>query len=554
MRRIIILFVLLLSTIAIRPLFTDGFFPMHDDTQVVRVYEMGKALKDGYFPVRFVKDLGYGYGYPLFNFYAPFSYYVGGVFYLSGFNALFATKLIIILGVYLAGVCMYLAAKEIWGEIGGIVSALFYVYAPFHAVDIYVRGDVAEFFAYAFIPLLLYGLWNYYKTQKYRYVVLTAIGYSVIILSHNLTAFMITPFLGISLLVLTFYFVKKRKIKSAAHIISIPIIALLLSAWYFVPALLEMNYTNILSQVGGGADYKDHFVCLSQLWNSLWGYGGSTKDCVDGLSFKIGKLHLVLFGLSILGVSRFRKNKEILVLLGVIFLFLILSIFLTLRESQFIWDRVPFMEFLQYPWRFLILISFFVSFLVGSVFSLPYIAVKKYVLNGIFSAFVAVVILIYQSTKMFVPQYIFPATESFYINDYHIKWVASKISDEYLPPDFKKPSNYNEVPRSILPSDDFKNVEVEVDTTHVFKARATSEKSVAVPIDLVYFPFWKVEVNGETQKYKSKDGKILISVPKGTINITAEIGETPLERWSNMLSVTGVVVLLIGIITSRRKA
>lgn len=553
MRKVIILFVLLLSTLSVRPLFTEGFFHVHDDTQVVRVYEMGKALRDGYFPVRWVKDLGYGYGYPLFNFYAPLSYYTGGLFYFFGFNALFATKLTIILGIYLSGVCMYFAAKEIWGEIGGIVSALFYVYAPFHAVDIYVRGDVAEFFAYSLIPLLLYGLWNYYKTQKYRYVVVTIVGYAFIILSHNLTAFMITPFFGISLLILIFYFVKKRKIKSVVDIISIPIIALLLSSWYFVPALLEMNYTNIASQIGGGADYKEHFVCISQLWNSMWGYGGSTKECIDGLSFKIGKLHLILLGLSFLGVWRFRKKNELLVLICIVFLFLITSIFLTLPESRFIWDRIPLMEFLQYPWRFLVLISFFTSFLIGSLFSLPYVSVKKYVLNGIFSAFVVIVILLYQSTKMFVPQYIFPATDAFYTNDYHIKWVASKISDEYLPPDFKKPSNYNEVPKNILSSDGFKNVEIEINKTHAFKARAVTEKSVTMPIQLAYFPFWTVKVNGETQKYKVMNGKILISVPKGDVSIATSIVQTPLERWSNVLSLTGVVVLLLGIISSRRK-
>ncbi|HSW77149.1 MAG TPA: hypothetical protein VLG50_08890, partial [Candidatus Saccharimonadales bacterium] len=112
--------VLMLSYWAVRPLTTAGFFPMHDDTQVARVFEMHKSLADGMFPVRWVSDLGYGYGYPIFNFYAPLAYYVGAVFMFVGANALIATKLMIGLGVVLAGIFMYFLAKEFWGKIGGI--------------------------------------------------------------------------------------------------------------------------------------------------------------------------------------------------------------------------------------------------------------------------------------------------------------------------------------------------------------------------------------------------------------------------------------------------
>src|SRR5437870_2917084 len=93
--------VLTLSIFSIFPLFHSGFFPMHDDTQVARVYEMGKALHDGMFPVRWVQDLGYGYGYPIFNFYSPLPYYIGGFLNLFGLDALLATKMTFIIGILL---------------------------------------------------------------------------------------------------------------------------------------------------------------------------------------------------------------------------------------------------------------------------------------------------------------------------------------------------------------------------------------------------------------------------------------------------------------------
>src|SRR3990167_10206008 len=101
---LMIVLILLLSFWAVSPFFTSGFFPIHDNTQVQRVYEMGKSLSAGMFPVRWVADLGFGYGYPIFNFYAPMSYYFGTFFYLLGFNALLATKIMMVAGILISGV------------------------------------------------------------------------------------------------------------------------------------------------------------------------------------------------------------------------------------------------------------------------------------------------------------------------------------------------------------------------------------------------------------------------------------------------------------------
>ena len=94
-----IVFVLIFSVFTILPFLRSGFFPIHDDTQVARVYEMAKGLSDTMLPVRWSTDLGYGFGYPIFNFYDPLPYYIGGIIEIVGFNALLATKIMMELGV-----------------------------------------------------------------------------------------------------------------------------------------------------------------------------------------------------------------------------------------------------------------------------------------------------------------------------------------------------------------------------------------------------------------------------------------------------------------------
>lgn len=435
-----LLVILILSFWAIRPFFISGFFPMHDDTQIARVFEMGKMLGNGVFPVRWVPDLGYGYGYPIFNFYAPLAYYIGGVLMLLSFDALLATKIMMALGVVLAGVFMYLLAREFWGELGGIVSGLFYVYAPFHTVDIYVRGDVAEFWAYAFIPLAFLGIYK-------RNIMIGSIGFAAIILSHNLTALMITPFLAIAILLNCYIVPKGKKLLILYHSSLILFLGLALSAFYWIPALLEMRNTNVLSQIEGGADFRDHFVCLPQLWDSLWGFGGSTPTCIDGLSFKIGKLHILGSLLTVPLVIFYSKLEKIKKIVGFSLMGLIISVFLTLEISRLVWEAIPVMAFFQYPWRFLLLASFFSSLACGSlVFLLTKFKIKPYV-----TATVLVFFLLFFNIKLFVPQTILSKTVGDYTNEMALKWTVSKISDEYLPPNFKKPKSEKDIAKTPIP-------------------------------------------------------------------------------------------------------
>ena len=490
--------VFVLSLFSILPLFQPGFFPMHDDTQVARVFEMGKALKDGMFPVRWVPDLGYGYGYPIFNFYAPLAYYVGGLFTILGFDALIATKIMMIVGIVLSGVFMYLLAREFWGEMGGVLSGLFYVYAPYHAVDIYVRGDVAEFWGYAFIPLMFWGIYKVFDSPRrspsgrtvwcipsatfevnsvWRWVIIGSLGYAGVILSHNLTAIMATPFLIIVTLLYCYIAYRNKKLSTIYYLLFTILLGLALSAFYWVPALLEMKYTNVLSQIGGGADFRDHFVCLGQLWESNWGFGGSTAGCMlDGMSFVIGKLHIVVPFVVLALVLLFLIKDKNYIVAFLSFAGFALSIFFTLEISRFVWETFPTMAFFQYPWRFLILASFFSSLLSGAIIwfltihlrgvaspgTVRYLASQhleggrrdapdgasrrtpsRWILMGSFGALIF--LLIFFNSKLFQPQTIVPRTASDYTNEYALKWTASKISDEFLPPNFKKPKSEHEI-------------------------------------------------------------------------------------------------------------
>lgn len=522
-----LLLAMILSFWAVSSFFTPGFFSMHDDTQVVRVQQMAQALADGHFPVRWVKDLGYGYGYPLFNFYAPLPYYFGGILGMLGFGALTATKIMMVVGILLSGLFMYLLARQFWGEIGGTVSALFYMYAPYHAVDIYVRGAVGEFWAYGFLPLMALGLYR-------RWVIVGGIGFAGVILSHNLTAMMLTPFLVIATLLNCYITYKKRKLYPIHYTLYPILLGLGLSAFYWLPALLELGFTNVQSQIGGGADFRDHFVCWQQLWQSEWGFGGSAPGCVDGLSLKIGKLHIIASFIVLIGSIFFwKKDRLQSAVVPLAFGFLLLAIFLMLEISKPLWESIAPMGFLQYPWRFLLLASFFSSFLAGGI-----------VLWRLrrFESILLFLLLIF-NIKLFEPQTILPQTVDDYINGNNIKWVTSKLSDEYMPRDFAKPMFTNDTVKRRISIE-----KIKVDKTQelVFETNENEIKTVLVLV--APFPAWQVFIDGTSTSYVSRNNGIEVTIPQGTHTIKLLFVQTAVEKIGNSISFVSTILLLSGIL------
>jgi len=67
--KLVFLLFLVLIIPSFSKLIRPGYFPMHDDLQAIRLLQMDKCIKDGQIPCRWVPDMGYGYGYPQFNYY-----------------------------------------------------------------------------------------------------------------------------------------------------------------------------------------------------------------------------------------------------------------------------------------------------------------------------------------------------------------------------------------------------------------------------------------------------------------------------------------------------
>lgn len=555
-----ILLIFLLSFFTVVPFFHSGFFPMHDDTQVARVFEMSKSLSDGMFPVRWVSDLGYGYGYPIFNFYSPLPYYVGGFFVLLGLDALLATKITFLLGILGSGISMYFLSKSLFGKVAGILSALLYAYFPYHAINIYVRGDLDEVFSYAFLPLFFLGFFKLSdaidKNESFKKtlpsIFLQSIALALIAISHNLTFFMLLLFAF--LLFVVFLVKTKQRFTFVKYFSLVFVLAFLLSAFYTLPAVFEAKYTDVFSQVGKGANYLDHFVCPGQLWDSPWGFGGSAKGCIDGLSFKIGKFNTILLIGSFLIIlfSYFvKKSNEKKFYSIIFFLLFFFSVFMTLEYSKFLWDSIPFAAFLQYPWRFLNFAGLFLSILVGLGFS---VLQKHFPKLSIFILFLIMLRMIIFDAKPFVPQKYILVNDSDYTNSKYLTSSVSKISDEYMPQGFIKPNVINQTGRDVFEIVSGQGtISLITDKTTYKKAVILLSQDGFVRLNIAYFPSWQITADSKNATYAVEKNIYKIFLSKGRHELEVRFVETPLEKTANIFSFSGLIALFIGIISITKR-
>ncbi|OGY18562.1 MAG: hypothetical protein A2900_03120 [Candidatus Chisholmbacteria bacterium RIFCSPLOWO2_01_FULL_50_28] len=558
--------VVLLTIPALLPLFHPGFFTMHDDQQVARLYELDRAFAAGQFPARWVKDLGFGYGYPLFIFYPPLVYYLGEIFHLLfGTTFILSTKFVFGFAFLGAGLAMYFWSKEHFGKIGGIIAAAFYTYVPYHAVDAYVRGSLAELTAFVWLPLILWSTDRLIIKQEKKQWLWLSLWLALLMLTHNL---IFLPFMVLFPFYVLFLLVKSRsKLYALRSTLYAVLLALSLSAFFWLPALIEKKFTLVdsilLSEL---ANYKLHFVYPNQLWNSLWGYGGSTAGPLDGISFKIGKLHVVLaFLVPVLWfvVQRYKRTKMSLHLslysFNLLVLFLI-SAFMTTQFSEVIWKVVRPLQYLQFPWRFLTFTALFASFLAGSVIAAVY-TLKSHLATGMI-AIMLLALLLYPNLKLFKPQTYLQVSDSHYVSDEFLKWKISKTSFEFVPEGVKTRKELSEAEKREITQVDINRDQIPTQPLSVIsgigeietkrnvpgnlKLQTKSNETMKIRLNTFDFPGWEVRIDGQRVNHTSDNELRLITVtiPPGEHRLDAGFKNTQIRTFANLVTLLGILVVL----------
>ncbi len=555
-----IVVVTIFSLIAGRYLLTPGYFNMHDDLQMMRQLEMNKCFTDFQLPCRWVPDMGFGYGFPLFNFYPPLPYLFGQVIKIFGTSYVDTAKITFLFSFLASGIAMYFLAKEFFGRRGGVLSAIFYIWAPYHSVDIFVRGAMNEAWAFIWFPLILLTSYKLIvkKDNKIKWLIGLSLSWAGLLLSHNLMVMIFTPvFAGWCLI----HFLKDKDWGVVIKFIVSGIVALGLSAFFTLPAILEQKLIHVDTLTQGYYEYIAHYATIGQLlFSRFWGYGPSIWGENDGMPFQIGHIHWILsVVIAIIILVNIFKNKKKTFVLNNPLLYILYFIavgwfaaFMIHSKSTFIWQHVSPIKFVQFPWRFLTLVVFSFSFIAGAVT----ILVPKKLVNWTIGTLV-VGLLIF-NWNYFKPQKMGPLTDQQKFTG--AAWDLQRTAGifDYLPQTAKENPKDGKYTLTEVVTGNIK-VSDETEGTNWAKFKITDNaKGGTIRINIFEFPNWKAYVDGKETKIfildSEKWGRIYVNVPEGDHEITLKLFDTPIRTISNITSLITWLGLISYLIWKRKSS
>lgn len=528
---IYIFLIILLSGIFISPLLEFKFYQSHDgEGHAARFAAYFQAFKDGQFPPRWAGNLNFGYGTPVFIFYYPLPGFVASGLHAIGTSYEDSFLALMIISFLLAPLFFYFWMREYLNKDIAFVGGLLYGLAPYHFLNVYVRGDIAETMALVFVPLVFLFIEKFIRSNKIIFLLLGAVSYGLLVLSHNGISLMFSPILFLYAVLRS----KNKKILSFTLLIFI--LGLLLSSFFWLPALYEGKYVN--TQVFIGSMYKKHFPTPLQLLYSNWGFGTDVQK-PEGLSPQIGILHIALIVLALFTLFRNKDKKNIIFWLGVF----LLAVLITLPLSGFIWEKLSILRLYQFPWRFTAL-SGFAAAVIGC-FALETFKNKK--------LYLACLILLIISSIPFIKVKKYESKNDNYYNNYLATTDYGATISIWTAGDPGEPAKTQlELIGGKGKIENF----VKKSNLHTFTINAETNSQILD--NTTYFPGWIATIDGKKVPLEFQDmnhrGLITFYVPKGRHTVSLQFTESPMRLLSDILSLIGLVtVLLLSLLLLSRK-
>lgn len=526
-------------------LIRPGYFWMQDDLQAFRLQQLDKCVKDLQLPCRWIPDMGYQYGYPQFEFYSPSVFYIGELIHLVGFQFIDSIKILFILGAILSAFFMYRLLADWLGGKEAFLGTVFYIYTPFRAVEMYVRGSLNEFWALVCFPLLFWSSMQLIKKKSFKYFLYFSLSLALMLTTHNLMTMIFLPVLSIWILYNLFL---ERSWKIVVNVVSSGLLGVGLAAFFILPAFFEKQSVHIESLISGYFDYRQHFVTFRELFfSNFFGYGSSELGPKDGISLSTGIIQWVVAVAAIFLAMFFWKKKKrmgILTLgLGLLELFIL---FLNHEKSSFIWSILEPLKWLQFPWRFLAVSIFLLSLL--SALTINYLKefkFTKYLIVGL------IFISIVMNLSFFTPFRWFDISDQDkFSGELWEKQLTISIFDylplsSTLPPNRKAPSE-PELLDGAARFDFYKKGS----NYQVGQFFASGAATLRLPI--YDFSGMTARLDGKVISHRNDDcrlepfcfGLVTVNAPAGAHSISVKLENTMLRNLSNILSLASVMTLI----------
>ena len=516
---------------------------MQDDLQAFRIQQMDKCFDDFQIPCRWVPDAGYAYGYPQFNYYPPFVYYLGALIHRLGFQYIDTVKILFVLGYLFSALAMFYLVKRFTKPHIAFVSAIIFSYVPYKALEVYVRGAMSEFWAIIFFPLIFAFIYDVIVKDNRKHIAYLALSIAGLLTTHMLSAFMLL----IPAVIWGLYWIYiEKKWKKLGFLIISAVLGLSLSAFYVLPVIFERQFAHMETLLMGYFDWRKHFVGLFRLLLSReWGYGSSGFPD-EKLNISTGLIQWIgAIVAAIIALFSIKRNKKVaLAILTLIFSEAVI-LFLIHPRSNIIWEKITALQWLQFPWRFLAVSIFLLSLIVGLGLSL--LSKKAGLVFGVLLVVSAIILNI----NFFKPKEYYQITDAEkFSGKLWDKQLTISIFD-YLPIYAKLPPVSHAPEKPEILDGRVETVEYSKGSNYQ-TGKLVVYEDATIRLPLFDFPGMAVYANGEQIEHINDDcrnqefclGLITFKLPKGEFSVYTTLTDTLVRKLGNYLTIISLVAVL----------
>jgi hypothetical protein len=469
-----------------------------------------------------------GYGAVTVRFYPPLTHFFIAVFrFLSGDwqSAIFLNYAF---WSFVGGSGMFLWAKDVLqNNRQALAVAILFIIAPYHLNQFYNSLLFAEFVALSILPFCFYYARRVCLVGRLSDVLGFAASIAFLILSNLPQTVIGAICVGIYVL---FFLEKRNALRQISKLCCAGLLALAGSAFYWVRMIGEIEWLNIYQPNSDPAyDYRNHFL-LSNFQlddHGIW------------FASLIFVFTIVCLCVSVLATQNFKKiikdfDAKIIVLLWVF------SSFLLLPVSQPVWANFAFLQRVQFPWRFLTIVTLCACLIIAKGFG--FISRENLLRKRPLVLLFVGVIIIYSafSAKQVVLNAAFFESSRF---SEAVDTLRTANGLEHWQTVWTKESVFKEKEKVIVEN---RTVEIKIWETETREFTVALGEPARARIACLYYPHWQASVNGRPADIRpTEDGAMFVELPDEKSEIKLLFVEPKASLISRKISVAAWLLILL---------
>ncbi len=534
----------------------DGVFHIHKALGLEAAFQLGH-----WFP-RWSPHMAHGFGYPLYNFYAPLGSYILAGLHALGFIYPLALHIAFVLCILLAGLAMFALVRDWWGPWAGLAAAVVYQTSPYLAFNVLFRGALAETLALVWLPLILWTLDRALRRESLRWGALAALCFAALIYTHNASALLAAPLIaGYA----AFISGERRRWQLLARAAAIMLAGLALSAHFWLPALAERDLVQIEQLlVPPVFTYDTNFLTGAEL---LAPPVATQPRLINPSPPKA--LGAIAAGLALLGAAtvtlrpaRADTRRLSAGAARPLFFFATLLLYgaLTLPPTLPLWDALPLLPFVQFPWRMLGVATLCAATLAGAAVRWPERSNR-----ALLGAAIIAVVAALGHLSWWYPRYCSEFAEATIGTtleyEYNTFTVGTSAKGEFLPKTVRYLPQDNslaealqagETPKRLRGLPTGATVDILDPDPLDFRATLRTPETFSATYQMFYYLGWRVSVDGQPHPLEVAAGTGLMNfdVPAGEHELRVYFSVTPLRALASGIGVAALLATIIALLAA----